>query len=312
MDHDIFRDLDTDLIEIFNRRQLADLFADIPLEEQNERLDRLNEVLSSRNIDEYLRRRMERGADRGYVSYLWKFGIIPLPIFNYRRAWRRLRPNNVREFLMKVIAVLMTTLVRLFRLSLFFLGTSMYLHNILRNLFTFSNIITFSLNFLRDMITYIFRNNEGLLERHKEIIVHDENIFYFNEVDGMNSYPIWKVATTAAYNWLSHMIRMNCMTLEDKENRVTECVLQEDLLIFKFSRVLKDFFPSMANSNSGFSSLTISTVLLFLFYALGGDVICLNVLFFWSFNLGKKVLHYKDVYSGLGRILWNTLHRNIV
>lgn len=314
--NDIFRELDTDLVEIFNRGQFADLFADVPLQEQNERLDRINELLTSRNIDEYFQKQREREQENadGYVSFLWKFGLFPLPIFHYSRLWRRFGPANIRESLIRLTTIVMTTLVRVVRFSLFIIASSAYLHNILRNLFIFSNLLTFSNNFLRDIITFMFRNDSGLLERRQTIMMGSKGIFYFKEDSDFHTYSTWKVATTAAYNWVSSLINMSCVTFRDDGKNVrTECYILEDTLIFKFSRIMSDFFPSMATTESNFSwSLTISTVILYLFYALGGDLICLNVLFFWSINMGKQVLHYKDVYAGLGRIVWNTLHRNII
>lgn len=312
--NDIFRELDTDLVEIFNRGQFADLFTDLPLQEQNERLDRINELLTSRNINEYFQKQREReqeGSD-SYVSFLWEFGLFPLPIFHYSRLWRRFGPNNIQESLIRLTTIVMTTLVRVIRFSLFIIASSAYLHNILRNLFIFSNLLTFSNNFLRDIVTFMFRNDSGLLERHQTIVGGSKGIFYFKDDADFHTYSTWKVATTAAYNWVSSLINMTCVTFSNDGNIKTECDLHEDTLIFRFSRIMSDFFPSMTTTESNFSwSLTISTVVLYLFYALGGDLICLNVLFFCTVNMGKQVLHYKDIYAGLGRIVWNTLH-NII
>lgn len=312
--NDIFRELDTDLVEIFNRGQFADLFTDLPLQEQNERLERINELLTSRNINEYFKKQKEReqeGADR-YVSILWKFGLFPLPIFHYSRLWRRFGPNNIRESLIRLATIVLTNLMRVIRFSLFIIASSAYFHNILRNLFIFSNLLTFSNNFLRDIITFMFRNYSGLLERHQTIVRGSKGIFYFKEDEDFHTYSTWKVATTAAFNWVSSLINMTCVTFSDNGKVKTKCNLHEDTLIFRFSRIMSDFFPSMTTTESNFSwALTTSTVILYLFYALGGDLICLNVLFFCTVNMGKQFLYYKDVYAGLGRIVWNTLH-NII
>lgn len=312
LDHnDIFRELDNDLIEVFRRGQFADLFADIPLQQQNERLDRINELLAARNVDEYFQNRRRREDSGHYISCLWKFGLLPLPIFHFRRLWRRFGPNNIQESLVRIATIAVTTLMRLIRFGLFIIASSAYLHNILRHLFIFSNLLTFSNNFLRDIVTFISRNNSGLLERHQTIAMKQKGIFYFKEDEDFHAYSTWDVINTTAYNWVSSLINMNCVLFEGE--RDFKCSLYEDSLIFKFSRIVGDFFPSIGGKESNVSwSLTISTVVLYLFYALGGDLICLNVLFFLSVNMGKRILHYKDIYANLGRIVWNTLHRNII
>ncbi|CUM46057.1 uncharacterized protein AC631_05794 [Debaryomyces fabryi] len=313
LDHNnIIRELDTDLVEIFRRGQFADLFADVPLQRQNERLERINELLTARNIDEYFQNRRKREDSGRYISCLWMFGLLPFPIFHFRRLWRRFGTNNVQESLVRLAKIAITTLMRIIRFGLFIIASSAYLHNILRHLFIFSNLLTFSNNFLRDIITFMSRNNSGLLERHQTIAMKEKGIFYFKEDADFQAYSTWDIITTAAYNWVSSLINMNCVSYFSDE-RHFECSISEDSLIFKFSRIMGDFFPSIGGTESNVSwSLTISTVVLYLFYALGGDLICLNVLFFFSINMGKRVLHYKDIYAGLGSIVWNTLHGNII
>lgn len=312
---DLLGELDTSLIEMFRRRQYSDIFADIPIDEHNRTLDSINELISSRNVDDFYERRREQENANRYFTFLWVFNMIPLPILNHRRIWREYVPNNFRVSLFKFITSFILTLFKVIRFTLFIIASSAYLHNILRNLFVFSNLITFSENFLRDIFTYIFKDNLDLLSAHEALIKNKGDVFYFETNDDYNEYSFLKVLRMVTYNWLSGLLNATCITFQEVDSKLvsTKCEIIDDTLIFRFSKVMKDFFPFIANSESSFSwSLTLSTVLVYLFYALGGDLICLNVLFFWSVNLGKRILHYKDVYTGVGSIVWNTLHRNII
>ncbi|KAK6461559.1 hypothetical protein DFJ63DRAFT_314191 [Scheffersomyces coipomensis] len=315
-DHlDIFADLDTDLIEIFSRGQQGQFFRGIPLEQHNQRLDNLNDYLIARAENrQYLRLRErelellqelqlhQRGLGYGfqYIYFIWLFGILPIPALHYKQLWRKYRPHNIRALLMKFVARTLMILVRVIRFSSFVLASSAYLHGIIRNLFIFSNYITFSENFMRDVLTYVLHDSTLMLDRHFEVMKHQGDIFYFTDDPNYNKFSMFEIIGKLIINWISRSIQTSCV----KTTVDWECTVMDQSLIFKFSDVLISFFPSLQPRSFSLKSATVG---IFVLYALIGDIICVNILVFSFYNIGTRVLGYKSVMGNIGSIIYNTL-----
>ena len=63
-------------------------------------------------------------------------------------------------------------------------------------------------------------------------------------------------------------------------------------LVFKLSSVFQEYFPAL-----GSTGLKLITLWMYISYALIGDIICLNILLFVSYNLINRFMGYKLVFS---------------
>ncbi|KAK6201280.1 uncharacterized protein RJT21DRAFT_34212 [Scheffersomyces amazonensis] len=308
---DIFRELDTDLIEIFRRGQQGSLFSGLPAGQHNQRLDTLNEYIIARTDQLSSRRHHERERDlysRSLFYFVWIFGLLPLPPLRLHSIWRRYKPTNLKTFIIKLITRILMLCVKVIRFISFIIASSAYLHGILRNLLIFSNFLTFSENFMRDVLTYIIKDSQDILDRHIQVKKHGGDLFYFTNY---NDYSLLDTIKNVLINWLAKCISSDCLFYKQEDHPVDiECSISTNSLIFKFSDVLVAFFPSFSNERMTFY-LKSSTVMIFVLYALIGDLVCMNIMVFFFYNIGKRVVGYKSVFGNLGAIVYHTLFSEV-
>lgn len=293
-----FPGLDTDFIELFHHGQLADLFEGVPPDQHEHRIQQLNEVITA-NLRAYRRR---RAREAGFIHLHWLFGIFPLPLVNYRLIWRQYGPPNIREILWNIANQMTHLFLRLVQFGGFLIVSSAYLQTMLRHVFVYSNMLTYSENFFRDFVTFILRNNKGLLAHKAEMHRQGADLVLFLQQQEWNGSFRWLFL--ALYSSLALFIQAECR--KDPDLGKTLCVVQKDNLVFRFANIVGE-----RARFSDLWQLTAATAALYLFYALGGDVICINISWLYVRNIVRRLLPYKDVAYGVMMILYKTLSKTM-
>ena len=309
---DIFRDLDTSILDVLHRTAMRDLLEDGDHDHTQIPIEALDRLIVER-LQGYL------AQQRREFHLLWIFGVIPLPIINYRTMWQRHRPTSLMRVVLSFLSTALMTILRVTRTILFLVGTISYFHSILRCFTMFSEIVTFSDNIFRDLLTFMFRNSTGLVPRNKIIEVNGGDCLYFATEDTST----WNLLTTTMYNAAAKGIKTQCylvnrckpivstdtfeylLSRQSPSLDLLECTIISDTLPFRFANVFTTFFPYL-NLPSYSWLLTMSVVSIYLAYAVLGDIVCVNVLVFCYFNIGKILVSYKDVYIGIAKIIWKT------
>lgn len=292
LDH--LRGLDANFVELFNGGQLADLFEGVPPELHEERIRQLNGVITA-NLRTYRHRRAREG---GFVHLHWLFGILPLPLVNYRLLWRYYGIPNAGQLLYNLGAQLLKVTLRLVQLVAFLVVSSTYLLVILSNVFTFSNMLTFSEDFFGDFVAFSMRHNAGLLARKAEMFGHDVDLMLSLQQQEWNGVFSWLL--DALYSSLALFLRARC--IKNLDLGVSRCEVLEDTLLFRFASV----FEKHGLASDLWES-TAATATLYLFYALGGDLVCINVSWLYGQSIVRRLLPYKDVTYNLIMILYKSL-----
>lgn len=285
---DIFRDLDTDLMEIFHRGHFSEMFRNLPAEEHDRRIEALNR---------FLRRRYER--DPKYVKLIWLFRFFPLPVVKYRTIWNDIRPN-LGLIVMRALTAVVLMIVKVFRLTMFIIGSSYYLKRIFRTLLIFGNELTFSTNFFRDVYTYILRDHEYLFYRLSNLETYGwwYTIGNTNNIDSLSNYQYFR---GVFLNFLVSPLMANCNKVNDRYI----CFPNTSSLIYKFEDVFKNNLPETSQSS-------ILVVLVYLLYALVGNFICMNIFYLYSLNFFNLTLKYHGYLSNLFNTMWEGLSHNLI
>lgn len=289
-------DADSDLIEIFNRRYA--IFNETPMELQNDTLDRFNELFSSENIIRYLKM---RDMERRVVYISWYYLCLPLPVLNLKEIKRRFLIRLAFSQFAKFAYRVATLLVKLVERLLITVVMLMQFNGLIRRMASFSNWFAYSNNVFKDVYTFIFEGNRDLIQRYEEVLNHDGDVFYFENEAAFKNITTWETMRVAFYNSCAMFLNANCTKSTD-----TNCKIESNALVFKFSDVIKEFFP-LFRENGKTIALKLVTVGLYLIYLLGGNVIFLNMLFFSSSIMIQKFFEYKDIFDLLRKLVWNSL-----
>ena len=315
IDIDIFRDLDASFMEIFHRTQLQRYLEHLP---PGEREQQLNNIMAQGDL--YLSQQQQQQQQPRYYHVHWIFSHIPFIILNFDQMWRDF---SWRAFWARTIdaitsAVIMT--VRALRFTTFIIGSGVYFQGVVRRLFVFCDVITFSDNFIRDMFTYILRDSKDILDQCVLLERHLRNVFYFLQYDEYSNLSSFQVIKLAYQNLLASLINVECITYAPNSTgstttttsssssaTTTSCKILTNTLVFKLSSVFQEYFPAL-----GSTGLKLITLWMYISYALIGDIICLNILLFVSYNLINRFMGYKQVFQGFRDILWNSLFNFIL
>ncbi|EGW31025.1 uncharacterized protein SPAPADRAFT_142568 [Spathaspora passalidarum NRRL Y-27907] len=300
---DIFATLDTSLLEIFQRGQLVDHLRNLPPEEQARRLQELSRALRD-NQPHTFDSITTTEVKYFYFIWLWK---IPLLVVNFTQIWRDMTVANVLDFTFDTITKVIMFTLRVVRFTVFMVTSFIYFHRIIRIFFVFCDVMTFSNHFMRDAFTYIFQNSLEMLKRHEIIMKNDGNVLYFLQYTNSTEMSSFNVLHAAIYNTLSATLVTTCM---NKDGKVS-CRLDTDSLIFKLSDVITTHYPSL-NSSTGSILLKILTILLYMTYAIIGDIICINIWFFCMYNFLDRAVKYKQMFINLRGIIWKSLVRYLI
>ncbi|KAL6451722.1 hypothetical protein SBY92_003029 [Candida maltosa Xu316] len=292
---DIFRDLDTSLLEIFQRGQFNQYLDRIPPNERNQRIDNINRAIRHR--------REAQQRQQQYYHIKWLFTYFPVLIIHFDEIWRNLTWATIQRYLFEFVTNSVMLLIRAIRFMTFVVGSGVYFQGIVRRLFVFCDVITFSDNFTRDVFTYILKDSPHILNQLELIQFHHGNMMFFLQYEEYNNLSSFEVIKLSYYNIVASMVRADCVVTSESAT----CKILTNTLVFKFSQVLRDFFPSLS-----ITGLKTITLMIYLTYAIIGDIICLNILLFLSYNLMNRFLGYKQVFVGIRGMLWNSFFKFLV
>jgi hypothetical protein len=309
---DIFQDLDTSILDVLRRTAMRDLVEDGNHDHTQMPIEELDRLIVERLQDHLVQQRRE-------YHLLWIFGVFPFPVINYRTIWQRHRPPSFIRLAVSFLSTVFMTILKVARTILFLVGTISYFHSLLRCFTMFGEIVTFSDNIFRDLLTFMFRNSTGLVTRHKIIGVNGGNCLYFATDDTST----WTLLTSTMYNVVAKGIKARChlarsckpiaatntfeylLFKQSPSLDLLECTIVSNTLPFRFANVFTTFFPYLSLPSYSWL-LTVCVVSVYLAYAVLGDIVCVNVLFFAYYNIGKLIISYKDVYIGVSKIVWKT------
>lgn len=229
-----------------------------------------------------LYRALERAAHqpqplRTYLSFHWIL-FIPLPLIKIRQFWQ---DYHVRDYFMTLSAFILNSLQRAFRVLVFIMGASFYLHRVLERFFMFGNELTFSKNFFKEVITFILRDNRAVFERL-------ENIKRRDDILAVESDSTFVNFISTILNIFVMNLQYICVTVPHS----TKCSASTNSLIYKFHEVLG-------------RGDTI-TVIVYLLYALIGNLICLNILYLYSVSVLSLLKKYGQYSKKLLALVWGS------
>lgn len=278
LDIDIFRDLDTGFIEIFRRNQYERFLRGVPPDQQEEQLNMLNQaVRHHRNHHDY-------------IQLLWVWGFFPLPIIKYKRLWHDI---NFAQLFSQLAMTIFNAATRIFRFTMFLIGSSFYLQRTIRVLFMFGHELTFSKNFFGDILTFILRDHAGIFDRRS--VIENKGIKYLIALTyNYNEVPFWEYFTGVIYNSL--VLQVNSKCVEQQKNQFV-CTPNTSTLIFKFDSVFRHNFPNI--------NPDILVVVTYLAYAMIGNFICMNIFYLYSINIFNKIFKFNSFTSGFASLIWN-------
>ena len=291
---DIFRDLDASLMEVFQRGQFNRYLDQFPQDERNERIS---------DMQIALQRQRELQNQWKYYHINWYLTYIPLIVIHYKAIWKDLTWRNIKHYVVEAVTLAAIMIVRALRFTTFIIGSGIYFQGIIRRLFIFCDVITFSDNFIRDVLTYILKDSPAILERLEVIHFHNNKIMYFLKYDEYNDLSSFQIIKMIYVNITASMLQADCISTSESST----CKLLTNTLVFKFSHVLQQYFPKLGDSSLKFITLSV-----YMTYAIIGDIICLNILLFLSYNLLTRFLGYKQIFSGLRHKRWSSLFTYLV
>lgn len=275
---DIFRDLDLDLMEVFNRLQRAEL----------RRIARMHNL---RTTADFVRMFQQQRNER-IVKLHWLFGFIPLPNVNYTLLWRRHRPVDIARTSMRIFIGITAAAIRLSRLFVYGIAVFQWLRDILQAVLIYSSMVTFLPNFFVDIETYIFRDSQETWVPHNRTLwvnslpINDGNVFD------------WTLWYTMLRNVVSSTVRLQCEKVHGNE----VCVIDKNSLIFRFSDVIALHFPIFTRLPS--LVLTTLVVSLYVAYGFAGQMISFNVLFYFMMQIHARFNSTVKLIIGVMKILW--------
>lgn len=224
---DVFADLDTSFLELFRRQQISELFARIPIEEHNIRLQRLNEVIHSENFESIIQLAEEIDNAHRVLTFRWLCWIIPLPVINLEELRRRCRIETYATLLLYTLDFLSTALLRFRMLILNWIIFVQYACSIheLAKIFTESDSV------LRDLVTYFYKDDKELLATNEKLLNRNLNVSY----SGIGSEAERYLLRSPAYNTLASLLRTKCSSLRG----TLHCRIDEKIQLFNFSNYMK-------------------------------------------------------------------------
>ncbi|KAK6457746.1 uncharacterized protein RJT20DRAFT_2292 [Scheffersomyces xylosifermentans] len=285
-DHaDIFQNLNVGLLEHLHTREV-------------ERVQLQQAILDSGDNRNVSRNPNREVRHENYYYWVWVLGYIPLPGLRYGQIWRDYRPRSFGFALYRVLTTISFVLIKVARFTAFIMWARVYLQTLIRNFFFFSNILTFSENFLFDAISFVLRNSPEVIERKKQIVLNNADLFYSIDEDNDSLFSV--VIPTVIYNWFARSIS----TTQRYENGMV-LEIDTDNLVFKFAEVLKNYYPSLADESHSWT-LSMITIGIYIAYALLGELLCINILTLYMVNWSKWLQSYSGIFFGLKSVLWTS------
>lgn len=320
---DIFEDLDTNLLEILHRGNQATLFQNVPIDQHDNAINRLNLVLE-RNLNRAgIRQTIHHtnnnrySNDNKFFYLIWVLTYLPIPAINYKLIWRSYRPSDISQFLLRVVHHVARFSITFLRIVFAYLVLESNIRDCLKLVFKLSNIYTFSDNFLIDIITYVLQDNQYIIERQIKRGNKKNDIFDFANNDEIyNKMSNWQILNNIILNIFSDKVRVACSAYESSDEELNNqwlCHLDDRSLIFKFSKVFEEHIPFLTTirTNKWFSMLKIVTIAFYTIYAIGGNIVSMNIMLFYMNGVGRRFLKYGKFIKSLSSLIWDSLNNEI-
>lgn len=293
---DIFEELDTAMMEIFHRNHtLHNNFNNLSEHEQQRTLDEMADLVrqNSSNSSSSRRRTIRR-----FYEITWYWTYFPLVVLRFDRIWQQVTFTNFQRAISYGAFCFVKMIQTGFRSLIFLFVLQTYLHNVTNMIFVFSNIITFSTNFIKDLFTYIFQDSPNILHDNVMLVTHDYDMFYYlNSEEYQNALALqhlWLIFK----NYRASLLRTSCITIK---NGPSNCDLITNSLIYRMSDAISQSCPQFSTNTIRFITVTI-----YLLYAIIGNFICLNILFFLLYNIMRRIAGYAKIFKNLGLVIGST------
>ncbi|CAH2355826.1 hypothetical protein CLIB1423_35S00474 [[Candida] railenensis] len=279
-----------------NSRLTRRLFVGIPPNERHLWLDMINQQLMR------ARRASSRDKKNKLFRIIWVYGNrIPLPHVNYRKLYRDLK---VGECIRLLQSILFYTFDAFRKLLMYYLMFERVLP-LIRMFLEISEVVTFSNSSFGQLLTFILEENHSIFDHRRrlaEMNCHNDQMNNYNVrsllvewilsdgwltiardvVDKQSKrtvkqhISIIQAFKETIYNSVTSGLQVTCISLMERDSCKSRCYIDENTLIFKFSNVLKNFFPIFSENHSWL--LKLSTVVLWATYILGMYAISTGVL----------------------------------
>lgn len=298
MDHhvDIFRHLDTSMLEIFQNGSLNDYLNNLSPEEREQTVGAINRLMQ---------RDAERQANswHRYYEIKWYFNYIPLITIHYSLIWQAMTFTNLVYMVRASIIKITNAMVKMVRLTFFLITIQSYFRTLINIVFSFCDVITFSDNFLMDLFTYVLQDNKSMMRIHEELRVHKFDLQYFADMPEYKNLSVFQQIVFTIKNLLASMLMTSCTRAGDD----VRCHIYTNTLIFKMLEAVSKTYPQNTKL-----SIMIMTVLIYLIYAILGNIICINIFLFFGSNLANRIIGYSQIVKNLSNAIWSTLFGHVL
>ncbi|KAI5956248.1 hypothetical protein KGF54_000723 [Candida jiufengensis] len=304
MDHpnnDIFQNLDMPLLEVFQRGQINNYLDSLSIEDRTDTIEAIHRVMRNHNQQQQQSQQQPSQANRtthinNYLRIRW-FKFLPIFLLNYSVIWSNLTLENIKHFIKLSITKLFFLLAQSLRMVFFLIMIQSYFHGLINMIFAFCDVLTFSDNFLKDLVTFLVDNNQYILKCHENLVAHGNDLFYFFDLKEYETNSVLENFQFLVLNYLSSFLMTDCVN--SKGNVV--CKPIKNTLIFKLYDAVYQSFP-----NSSKLSLKYLTMMIYLSYALIGNVICINILMFFVYNFMNKLFGYTQFIKNMKDVVKST------
>lgn len=294
---DIFEELDTALIEIFHRNHsIHDNINNLPHHERQRVRDEMADLLRQNSLNASSSR--HHRTIRRFYEVMWYYNYIPIFTIRFGRIGQQITWHNLQQVIFDAASYFFKMIQTGLRSLIFVWVLQTHLRNITNMIFIFSNAITFSTNFIKDLFTYAFQNSPQVLHDHQLLVAHNWDVFYyFNSEEYQNAsflQHLWFIYR----NYRASLLKTTCITI-NKE--LPDCSLVMDSLVYRMLDAIARSCPQLSTNMVRFITLTI-----FLLYATLGNFICINVLCFAMFNIMRRIIGYSKIVKNLGKVIGST------
>lgn len=227
----------------------------------------------------------------------WVFGILPLPIVNYPLLWRRHKPQDLRHAITATILSIFTMALRIIRWLLYFLCLGNYLLNALNIFMMFASLATFSESAMSDIYSYVLRDSQTLLDRRVSLA--------FGRDDLSRNSPLQLIYSMLAMKLDCFCVSMHFIGPLKEGDKRRFCEVNQELLIFGFSKVFESTIPLLATLPRPF--LTVFTVTVYVIYGCLVQVLGFNVMLFFLLLMGYRMKGFLPFFIRYTKACWKGL-----
>ncbi|KAI5968992.1 hypothetical protein CANMA_001988 [Candida margitis] len=134
-------------------------------------------------------------------------------------------------------------------------------------------------------------------------ITHKWDIFYYLNLEEFQNASILQHTWLIFKNYRASLLNTICIVAREGPS---DCDLITNSLVFRMSDAISETCPQLSTNMVRF--ITVTTYLL---YATLGNFICLNVLFFLSYNIMRRIAGYSKIVKNLGSVVGSTFVKYI-